>query len=184
MTRSRALVVFHTGEGQSAGIAAAIATELCAHGIDADIWSAEVAPSPVGYDGVVAGDSIHASKHSRELRRYLLRHQAALAQRPLALFQVSLTSAVPDPQHTLNARAMVDDLVRQTGLVPDVVGMFPGRLAYTQYGGLQRRLMRWIARREGGDTDTSRDHEYTDWDAVRRFADDAAALIGQRAGVR
>jgi menaquinone-dependent protoporphyrinogen oxidase len=184
MTRSRALVVFHTGEGQSAGIAAAIATDLCAHGIDADIWSAEAAPSPVGYDGVVAGDSIHATRHSRELRRYLLRHQAALAQRPLALFQVSLTSAIPDARHTATARAMVDDLVLQTGLAPDVVAMFPGRLAYTQYGWLKRRIMRWIAGREGGDTDTSQDHEYTDWDAVHRFADDAAAVIGLRAAAR
>ena len=184
MTRSRALVVFHTVEGQSAGVAAAIATELCAHGIDADVWSADVAPSPVGYDGVVAGDSIHATRHSRELRRYLLRHQAALAQRPLALFQVSLTSANPDARHTTSARAMVDDLMVQTGIAPDVVGMFPGRLAYTQYGWPKRRLMRWISGREGGDTDTSRDHEYTDWEAVHRFADDAAAVIGQYAAVR
>ncbi len=27
------------------------------------------------------------------------------------------------------------------------------------------------------DTDTSRDHEYTDWDAVDRFVDDCLALL-------
>jgi menaquinone-dependent protoporphyrinogen oxidase len=30
--------------------------------------------------------------------------------------------------------------------------------------------MRRIAAKEGGDTDTSRDYEYTDWPAVDRFA--------------
>jgi menaquinone-dependent protoporphyrinogen oxidase len=30
--------------------------------------------------------------------------------------------------------------------------------------------MRRISRKEGGDTDTSRDYEYTDWAAVDRFA--------------
>ncbi len=27
-----------------------------------------------------------------------------------------------------------------------------------------------IARREGGDTDVSRDYEYTDWESLRAFA--------------
>jgi menaquinone-dependent protoporphyrinogen oxidase len=47
---------------------------------------------------------------------------------------------------------------------------FAGKLAYTQYGVLTRWLMRRIAAREGGPTDTSRDHDLTDWVAVRDFA--------------
>ncbi len=31
--------------------------------------------------------------------------------------------------------------------------------------------MRRIARKAGGDTDTSKDYEYTDWNDVRGFAD-------------
>jgi menaquinone-dependent protoporphyrinogen oxidase len=37
--------------------------------------------------------------------------------------------------------------------------------------------MRAIARHEGGSTDTTRDHEYTDWDAVTRFADEVVAAV-------
>lgn len=33
------------------------------------------------------------------------------------------------------------------------------------------------AAREGTDTDMTRDHEYTDWDAVDHFAQDAYSLI-------
>jgi menaquinone-dependent protoporphyrinogen oxidase len=29
--------------------------------------------------------------------------------------------------------------------------------------------MRMIAKKEGGDTDVSKDHEYTDWGAVKDF---------------
>jgi menaquinone-dependent protoporphyrinogen oxidase len=45
-------------------------------------------------------------------------------------------------------------------------------------------MLRWYmkraSRRHGGSTDTSRDHEYTDWAQVERFASDilAAALHG------
>jgi menaquinone-dependent protoporphyrinogen oxidase len=184
VTRSRALVVFHTVEGRSAGIAAAIATELCADGIDADLWRVDVAPSPVGYDGVVAGDSIHATKHSRALRRYLRRHQAALATRPHAQFQMCPTPADPVAEHGTADAVLVDGLVRETGLAPDLVVTFPGRPAGARYGRSMPRLVRWIAGREGDDTEPSCDDEYTDWDAVRRFAADAAALIGQHAMVR
>jgi menaquinone-dependent protoporphyrinogen oxidase len=37
--------------------------------------------------------------------------------------------------------------------------------------------MKRIARKEGGPTDTSRDYEYTDWEAVDRFADAFAAKL-------
>ncbi len=40
-------------------------------------------------------------------------------------------------------------------------------------------LMKHIAAKEGGETDTSRDFEYTDWDEVTRFAETfASALAG------
>jgi len=32
-----------------------------------------------------------------------------------------------------------------------------------------RIIMKLISKREGGNTDTTHDHEYTDWDAVMRF---------------
>jgi menaquinone-dependent protoporphyrinogen oxidase len=57
------------------------------------------------------------------------------------------------------------------------MALVAGRLAYTQYGFFKRWIMRAIARREGGSTDTTRDHEYTDWDAVTRFADEVVAAV-------
>ena len=55
--------------------------------------------------------------------------------------------------------------------------MFAGALVYTQYGWFKRRVMRVIARREGGDTDMTHDHEYTDWQAVEQFARDVHKLV-------
>lgn len=44
--------------------------------------------------------------------------------------------------------------------------------------------MKAIVAAEGGDTDDTHDHEYTDWDAVEQFAEDVHALVradGRRA---
>jgi len=88
------------------------------------------------------------------------------------LVQVSLTSTNPDEEHTVAAQRLVHELLDHTGYEPDAVGLFAGALVYTQYGWLKRHVMRAIAKHEGGDLDTSRDYEYTDWNAVDLFAAD------------
>jgi menaquinone-dependent protoporphyrinogen oxidase len=52
-----------------------------------------------------------------------------------------------------------------------------GRLAYREYNVLVRFLIKRIAKKEGGPTDTSRDHELTDWDAVDRLGREMADAI-------
>jgi menaquinone-dependent protoporphyrinogen oxidase len=46
-----------------------------------------------------------------------------------------------------------------------------GALVYTKYDYFKRLVMKLIADRRGGDTDTSKDHEYTDWAALYRFGE-------------
>lgn len=178
----RVLVVYHSVEGQAAKVAQRIVDRLRERGIDVDVQPASTAPSPDGYVGVVVGDSIHAVHHSRKLTRYLQRYSASLNELPTALFQVSMTSANPDAEHTSTAHGLVDELLGKTGFEPDAVGLFAGALAYTKYGWLKRAVMRHISKKEGGETDTSRDWEYTDWDAVDRFAIAFAAQVAATQG--
>lgn len=172
----KVLVVFHTSEGQTARIAERIAGVLRREGSTVEVFDAGEAPAPGRFDAVVAGDSIHAGHHSRALTNYLTEHVAVLNALPTALFQVSLTSATPGEEHTTTAQHMMNELLAKTGFDPDIVGLFAGALVYTQYGWLKRHIMRSIAQHEGGDTDTSRDYDYTDWGAVEHFAEDVAAL--------
>ena len=177
MAEPRILIVYHSVEGQTARIAERIAEVLRGDGLSVDVRSTDTAPGPEGYDGVVLGDPVHAVHHSRPFVRYLRDHAPALDAVPTALFQVSLTSANPDEPHTVDAQKIVAELLDRTGLDADIVGMFAGRLAYTQYGWMKRHLMRSIVKREGGDLDMTRDHEYTDWAAVEEFAHHVGALV-------
>jgi len=175
------LLTFHSHEGQTAKIADRIAARLRASGIDVDVRAVDAAPAPDRYDAVVFGDSIRFERHSRALRRYLGKHRDVLVNRPTAMFQVSMTSAGTDADHVAKAAEMADKLVRQAQVQPDLVELFAGAIAYSKYGWVTKRVMRSIARREGNGTDMSRDHEYTDWAAVDRFAEQIAALVRGRA---
>ena len=93
---------------------------------------AEDAPAPEAFDGVVLGDSIHATRHSRHLQRYIGDHVDALNRLPVGLFQVSLTSATADEEHDELAHGFLQRLLDATGLQPDLVGLFAGAIAFTR----------------------------------------------------
>ena len=58
-----------------------------------------------------------------------------------------------------------------------MVKVVAGALAYTRYNRLTRWAMKRIVTKAHGDTDTSRDYEYTDWNDVRRFAGEFAETL-------
>lgn len=187
MSELRVLVVFHSDDGHTTEIAGRIAARIHEGGVATDLRRAAEAPDPDGYDGVVLGDAVHHARHSHELVQYVRRHRAGLEARPTALFQVSLASAVDDRAHELAAHEQVQRVAERTDWDPDLVGLFAGALSYTRYGWFRRHAARRLARREGLDTDTGGDHDYTDWTAVDAFADHVVDHVREhaaRAGAR
>lgn len=127
-----------------------------------------------GYDAVVIGDPIRIGKHSKDLAGYVARHLNELAGVPSAFFSVSLAIASPNEDEHEEVHKIAQAFLEQCGWKPDLVAFFGGRLAYTKYGFITKRMMRHIASKEGGVTDMSHDVEMTDWDAVAEFADHIA----------
>lgn len=173
----RIAVIYHTVEGQSYRIADRIAEIARGDGADVDLFPVASAPDSLdGYDSVVIGGPIHMSHHHRDLLAFVRRHVAQLRERPSAFYSVSL-SAGGDEQQQAGAYTVVEGFLEQADWQPDIVALFGGALVYTRYGFFKRHLMRFIVRREGGPTDTSRDYEFTDWDAVEHFAHDVTAHV-------
>jgi menaquinone-dependent protoporphyrinogen oxidase len=169
---ARIYIPYSTGEGQTARIAEYIVDVMRAHGHEAD--AADIRHSeravPPGYDGVIVGASIHMGKHDKHAVDYVRTNRAALEQLPSALFSVSLAAH----GDTEEAEGYVEEFERDTGWRPARVALFGGALLYTQYGFLKRHLMKKIASDKPGrlGTDLSRDYVYTEWDGVKRFAED------------
>ena len=167
------LIAYGTTEGQSQKIAEFMAEAVRAEGYRAELMdvSREQAAivHPV-YAGVILGGSVHAGRHSPALERFVEHHGEWLKTVPVGFFSVSLTSAHGDETSRREARRMLDEFLRRTGLRPARTCLLAGALRYSRYGLLKRWMMRRIARKEGGGTDTTRDYEYTDWDDARLFA--------------
>jgi menaquinone-dependent protoporphyrinogen oxidase len=174
---STVLIVYQSTEGHTATVAHHIARVMAERGFGVTVERAAEAPPPAGFDCVVLGDSIHLGRHSRQLVSYADAYRIQLAEVPVALFQVSLTSAGTDDEDVTKAEKMLEEFRAETGLEPDQVGLFAGALAYTRYRGLKRWLMRRIAADAGLDQDTDVDHVYTDWASVDAFAESVARMV-------
>lgn len=167
------LVLYGTGEGQTERIAGHVADVIREHGHDVTLLHGDRIPtdfSLTAYDGIVVGASVHLGRHQRYIREFAVENSALLEAMPSAFFSVSLSAAGRGTQRE-KARAVLEGFLEEVDWQPEVRAVVPGTLAYGQYGPMKRFVMKLIARRAGGATDTSRDHEYTDWEGVTRFAE-------------
>jgi menaquinone-dependent protoporphyrinogen oxidase len=175
----RILLLYATTEGQTARIAERIAHKLRETGHSVEVLPADTAQAqPAAYDGVMVGASIHYGHHPAYLRTLIRRHRDVLAARPCAFFSVCLSAGGPRPKPAA-AQRYLDKFLRQTGWQPQLTASFAGALKYSLYGPIKRRVMIVIVGLGGGNTDTSQDYEYTDWDAVVRFAEAYAQRLKQ-----
>lgn len=178
-------IIYGTGEGQTAKVADRVAGGLRERGHEVEAVDVEDAPAdldPEAYDAVLVGSSIHVGKHHGDVVSFLTEHAETLSSLLSAFFQLSLSST-GDEHRRAEAAGYVDELLEATGWDPDRIGLFGGALRYSKYGFLERQLMKRIAAEATGDTDTSRDHEYTDWDEVDAYAADIAAFVDGRLGM-
>jgi menaquinone-dependent protoporphyrinogen oxidase len=184
---TRVPVFYATTEGQTKRIAEAIAASLRYEGLESEARTLSASmPSPdwAHIAGVVLGASVHAGRHQREAGEFVKREASQLGRRPSAFFSVSLSAGSRNPKAVDRAFALATDFVRSFGWEPRRLTCFAGRLAYTKYGFFKRWMMRQMAAREGAPTDTSRDHEFTDWASVREFARTVARDVRAEVTIR
>ena len=165
------LILYGTKSGQTEKIARALGETLRAEGADVDVRNAtDARPSPEVYAGVVVAAPIYAGRYPRPVRRWVRAHAGALSRRPNAFLSVCLSVLSKLPESQRGLAAIQERFFAASGWRPEIAKPVAGALLYTRYGWLKRRVLLQIARREGGATDVTRDHEYTDWDDLRAFA--------------
>jgi menaquinone-dependent protoporphyrinogen oxidase len=172
------LVVYATREGQTEKIARRIAALLQAGGLGVELFDADHPSRQLDlerFGAAFVGSPIRASGYLPSILRFVRERRDFLRRIPSAFFSVGLAIASRAGDGRAQTLRVVEKFVESTGWRPRRVELIAGALPYSKYNFLIRFVMRWIAAREGGDTDTSHDYEYTDWNAVDRFASEFIA---------
>ena len=165
------LIIYGTTDGHTRKVAHRMADMVAELGIRVTTREAKKARDvrADAYDAVIITASLHARGYQHGVTRWIEANVDALRTRPTAFVSVCLAILEKDPVARHEANAIAERFVMQHSWRPNEIQVVAGALAYTRYGWLKKLIMRRIAAQAGGDTDTTRDHEYTDWDALEGF---------------
>lgn len=180
-------MLYATREGQTRRIAERMAATLRTRDFTVSVHDVAV-ELPTDFDlarcaGALLAASIHIGKHEKEMVAFVKEHRARLERIPCMFLSVSMSQAGAEdakatPERRARTTANVDKTLRRfldrTGWKPSRVHPVAGALLYRQYSVPVRLMMRLIAKIVGASTDTTRDHEFTDWRALDRFAEELA----------
>jgi menaquinone-dependent protoporphyrinogen oxidase len=171
---TRVLILYGTTEGHTFAVAEAIAERLRLGGVDTDVIEAGTLEPMLGqYSGVIVAASVHAGTYQKAVRQWVRAHAKEFGAKPTAFVSVSLAILQHgDAKVMADLDAIVKRFLDATNWQPGVVEHVAGALLYTRYNIFKRWIMKRIAAKAGGETDTSHDYDYTDWADVRAFAEE------------
>ena len=163
----KALVVYGTKSGCSAGVAQRIGKTLAAKGIEVQIAPAESAGKAADYDAVIVGSGVRMGQWHEPARTWVAANAEALKANPPALFTVGMTLA-SEPDATDKVRAFTDTLLAETGVKPVDVGVFAGWNTGEGFSFVERAILGAMKTPKG---------DFRDWAAIEAWTNQVAPQL-------
>lgn len=164
----KVLIIYSTTEGQTRKIARYMAKVLDENGHETTISDVtDEPPNPENFDFIFIGASIHLGRYKKPVKYYIQEHLETLNAKNSAFFSVCLAIASDLQEEHEEAEQTLSHFLRGLNWKPKHTFHVAGALKYTEYNWLVKLIMKNIAKKEGESTDTSHDHEYTDWDKLK-----------------
>ena len=179
---TRILVVFATTDGHTRKVAQRL--DQCLHNYDSDLHTVIVEAGTLDvraeyYDAVVVCASVHGGHYQAAVKKWVRTNAHTLNMTRTAFVSVCLGILQEDAKVDQSLDAIAQRFFEATGWQPTRVKKVAGALLYRDYNFVKRWIMKRIVKSGGGDTDTSRNYEYTDWDDLRAFAVEFAGLVSR-----
>lgn len=170
----RILVTYASRYGTTTEVAAAIADELTAAGLDVDLLPAGPQLQVAKYDAVVAGAPAYGRKWLPDAAVFIVGNRDRLAQLPVALFTVG-NLGVKNPKSALREHEKIVATLRELapGLNPVSTALFHGSFSRSNLP-LCLQVVDWMAGTPQGD--------HRDWDAIRGWAKRVAERFAEHFG--
>lgn len=168
---AKILILYATHDGKCRQIAERLSTVLFRAGHQPHLVNVEDRPAPdavTSAEGVIVGGSIRYGHHQKALVEWVKAHRDEIAARPNAFYSVCMSAGGPGARPK-TAEGYIDDFRKRSGWNPRRTTSFAGACLFTKYNPFIKFMMRLIMGMAGGETDTTRDWDYTDFDAVDRW---------------
>ena len=148
------LILYFTTDGQTKKIADKLAEQI-SHEVEVislQDQAVNFAEKLANADQIVIGASIRYGHFNPLMYKFVAEHQVVLNQKKSAFFSVNLTA------RKLNRRTAETN-----------VYVIAGALLYPRYKFFDRMMIQFIMKLTKGETDASKEYEFTDWAQVEQF---------------
>ncbi|WP_028024459.1 menaquinone-dependent protoporphyrinogen IX dehydrogenase [Enterovibrio calviensis] len=166
----KALLLYSSREGQTVKILRFIEKEL------AEIYQCELVDlheTPkvdfTLYDKVIIGASVRYGHLNKKLYQFIEKNLSELKAGKVAFFCVNLTARKPG-KDTPEGSVYVQKFLKLSPWQPELMDVFAGALYYPRYRFFDRVMIQFIMKMTGGETDASKEVEYTNWERVKAFS--------------
>ncbi len=174
----RTLIIYASHQGHTDRIARRISDRIVARGIPNDLVNVVEQPADRivfdAYDAVVLGSAVHKGHCDSVIRSCIEKNRSFLCEVPTAFFSVSSGKHHKD---RVEAGGLADEFLDELRWKPSTKVSFGGALRYSRFRSLEQKLMRWILKESGTETDLHDDLESTDWDIVDDFVAQFANVV-------
>ena len=172
----KTLILYFTTDGQTKKIADHLAAQI-QHNVEVislQDQAVNFAEKLANADQIVIGASIRYGHFNPLVYQFVAEHQVVLNQKKSAFYGVNLTARKPN-RKTAESNTYVRKFLAKIAWKPTHVEVIAGALFYPRYNWFDRVMIQFIMKLTKGETDASREYEFTDWEQVERFG----ALLNQ-----
>tara|TARA_Y100001958_G_scaffold158542_1_gene156743 strand:+ start:1083 stop:1604 length:522 start_codon:yes stop_codon:yes gene_type:complete len=121
------------------------------------------------YDYIIIGASIRYGKHNRKVFDFIEKNLNIIEKKKNAFFSVNVV-ARKNEKNTPETNPYIKKFLSKTRWKPKKLGVFAGKVDYPNYSFLNKQIIRFIMFITKGPIDTSKSFEFTNWDNVKKFA--------------
>ena len=163
----KTLILYLSNDGQTKKIAKVIA-QYCQY--RNELYNLDDFQGDLNqFENIIIGASIRYGHFNKKLYNFINANTDILNCKNTAFFGVNLTARKED-KNTPETNVYVRKFLQKIKWQPKKVAVFAGALFYPRYNFFDKCMIQLIMKITGGETDTSKEVEYTDWIKVEKFA--------------
>ena len=121
------------------------------------------------YELIVLGASIRYGKYSPLVFKFVKNYKKILDEKKNAFFSVNVVARKPE-KSSPETNPYIKKFLKKTNWVPKKIGVFAGKVDYPNYNFINKLVIRFIMYITKGPTDISRSYEFTNWNNIKKFA--------------
>lgn len=166
----QSLIVYLTRNGQTAKIAKFIQQQLQEKGqvVELRLLNEVTEAELQSAEQIIIASAIRYGHFHKQLYAFIERNVALLNSKKSTFISINLTARKAD-KNTPETNAYTRKFLEKITWKPDHITVVAGALRYPKYNFFDRVMIQLIMRMTGGETDPSKEVEYTDWQRLAEF---------------